>query len=66
MPRTIISSTGNARVDAEAWGGREGGSGVACVSLFLPGALRCLPQPDRLRKKMFLQAREMGGKDRAL
>ena len=47
-------------------GGGEGGSGVACVSLFLPGALRCLPQPDRLRKKMFLQAREMGGKDRAL
>ena len=66
MPRTIISSTGNARVDAEACGGGGGGSGIACVSLFLPGALRCLPQPDRLRKKMFLQAREMCGKDRAL
>ena len=43
-----------------------GGSGIACVALFLPGALRCLPQPDRLGKKMFLQAREMCGKDRAL
>ena len=47
-------------------GGGGGGSGIACVSLFQPGALRCRPQPDRLRKKMFLQAREMGGKDRAL
>lgn len=73
VPRTIISSTGNARVNAEAWGG---GSGIWCVSLCLPGELRCLPHPRREKrillspdgpgKKMFLQAREMCGKDRAL
>ena len=53
-----------------------GGSGVGCVSLCLPGALGCLPHPRRGKtillspdgpgKKMFLQAREMCGKDRAL
>ena len=43
VPRTIISSTGNARVDAEAWGEVAGSGVFPCVYL---GHLGASPTPD--------------------
>ena len=79
LPECESSALDNYFIDRKCSGRSEsmgGGSGISCVSLCLPGALRGLAHPRRGKrillspvghgKKMFLQAREMCGKDRAL